>query len=97
MAANRIPQDKIDMPAKCGKCQADLPEVATTAEPEASYKIRCTECSTKNRVPAGKLDADAKCGKCGSILKTEELFTMKENGPGGFQKHDLMMKMASYI
>jgi thiol-disulfide isomerase/thioredoxin len=63
------------MAAKCGKCQAELPTDPAAAEPEASYKMRCTECGAKNRVPGGKLNVGAKCGKCGSLLKTEELFT----------------------
>jgi thioredoxin 2 len=63
------------MAAKCGKCHTELPTDAAAAEPEVSYKMRCTGCGAKNRVPGGKLKAGAKCGKCGSQLKTEELFT----------------------
>lgn len=73
-AANRIPAEKIGIPARCGKCHALLPtEPSKTAAGEA-FKMRCTECGAKNKIPAAKIDSGGKCGKCGSLLKTQELF-----------------------
>jgi thioredoxin 2 len=73
-AGNRIPGDKTNAAAKCGKCHALLPaEQKKTVSGEA-VKMRCFECGTKNKIPADKIDAGAKCGKCGALLKTEELF-----------------------
>lgn len=73
-AANRIPSDRIDKTAKCGKCHEPLPDQDKKSGSGEYFKIRCTECGAKNRVPGEKLNAGAKCGKCGSMLKTEELF-----------------------
>lgn len=73
-AANRIPADRKDAAARCGKCHAELPKAQKDAAPQGGYKMRCADCGAKNRVPAAKVNAGAKCGKCGSMLKTEELF-----------------------
>ncbi|MGD2185887.1 MAG: thioredoxin domain-containing protein [Desulfobacterales bacterium] len=73
-AANRIPPEKIDVDAKCGKCHRLLPAAQEKTAPGEAIKMRCTECGTKNKIPAGKVDAGGKCGKCRSLLKTEELF-----------------------
>ena len=73
-AANRIPEDKIGVVAKCGKCHTLLPAEQSRETPSGALKIRCSECGTKNKIPAGKLNAGGKCGKCGALLKTEELF-----------------------
>ncbi len=70
-AANRIPAERLEQTARCGKCHAPLPRAA--AGPQQSYKLRCTDCGAKNRIPADKLQAGAKCGKCGSALKTAAL------------------------
>ena len=74
-AANRIPADRIGLPAKCGKCHMEIPTDEKSAQPEERFKMRCTQCGTKNRIPQSKVNAGAKCGKCGTELKTEELFT----------------------
>jgi thioredoxin 2 len=71
-AANRIPAERPEKAARCGKCHVPLPRPGDS--PQESYKIRCTECGTKNRIPANRLEAGPKCGKCGSTLKTRELF-----------------------
>jgi thioredoxin 2 len=73
-AANRIPAEKIGVPAKCGKCHALLATDQKKAPPGQAFKMRCSECGTKNKIPADKIEAGGKCGKCGSLLKTEELF-----------------------
>jgi thioredoxin 2 len=53
----------------------EIPTDDKSAQPEESFKMRCTQCGTKNRIPQSKVKAGAKCGKCGAELKTEELFT----------------------
>ena len=73
-AANRIPAEKTDMAAKCGKCHTLLPADQRQEAPGEAVKMRCSECGAKNKIPAGKLNAVGKCGKCGALLKTEELF-----------------------
>jgi uncharacterized paraquat-inducible protein A len=73
-AANRIPANRMGMPAKCGKCHEHLKTDAQGARPEDSFKMRCTQCGAKNKIPAGKLDGGAKCGKCKAPLNTKELF-----------------------
>ncbi len=73
-AANRIPTEKTDLAAKCGKCHTLLPTDQKKTVSGEAIKMRCTECGTKNKIPADKIDAGAKCGKCGALLKTEELF-----------------------
>jgi thioredoxin 2 len=65
-AKNKIPAEKVDKEAKCGKCGSPL-----TVDP---FVLRCTECWSRNRIPLHKINDGAKCGKCGSPLKTEELF-----------------------
>lgn len=69
-AKNRIPAEKAEQAATCGKCGADLD---TRSEAELKYTLRCTACGTKNRVSAGKIDAGAVCGKCRAALATREL------------------------
>lgn len=73
-AANRIPAEKIDAAARCGKCHALLSTDQKKTAPGEAFKMRCTECGAKNKIPADKIEAGAKCGKCGSLLKTGELF-----------------------
>ena len=73
-AANRIPVEKIGIPARCGKCRALLPGEPKKTAPGEKFKMRCSECGAKNKIPAEKIDSGAKCGKCGALLKTRELF-----------------------
>jgi thioredoxin 2 len=73
-AANRIPADKIDAAAKCGKCHSVLPKEQDRTASQEFYKMRCSECGAKNKIPGSKLEAGPKCGKCGAMLKTDELF-----------------------
>ena len=72
-ATNRIPADKADMAAKCGKCHAPLVKEQKKTMSGEAVKMRCTECGVKNKIPADKTDAGAKCGKCGAMLKVEAL------------------------
>ena len=59
---------------------------------------------SKGKVRVGKLNVEA-CPMTAAkfnILSVPFIFVfdngqMKESGPGGLQKHDLMMKMAPYI
>ncbi len=73
-ATNRIPENRIGVAAKCGKCHTELPTDEKSIRPEEAFKMRCAQCSAKNRIPQSKLKAGAKCGKCSSQLNTDELF-----------------------
>jgi len=59
---------------------------------------------SKGKVRVGKLNVDASpiLASKFNILSVPFLFIfdngqMKESGPGGMQKHDLMMKLAPYV
>ena len=71
---NRIPTDRANADARCGKCAAPLQADENRGHSADSYTLRCEKCRTKNRVPAGRIDADPKCGRCATILPTGELF-----------------------
>jgi thioredoxin 2 len=71
-ARNRVPVERTQTPAKCGRCHAPLP-TGNQDGPGFTYVIRCGECRTKNRVHASKLADPSKCGKCGAKLATHEL------------------------
>lgn len=72
---NRIPNEKLEDTAKCGRChKAFSPQTAAKAA-EQILTLRCGNCRTKNRVPAGKLNAGPKCGRCGSLLQNRDLLT----------------------
>ena len=73
-ATNRIPSEKSDAGAKCGKCGAVLQSKTDTKQRAPSYMLRCLECHAKNRIPSNKINEGAICGKCKKPLKTEELF-----------------------
>jgi len=72
--ANRIPAEKVDTAAKCGKCHTLLTAAENKTGSREFYKMRCTECGAKNKFPASKLEARPKCGKCAAPLRTAELF-----------------------
>lgn len=71
-ARNRIPLERIDSQAKCGRCHTPLP-VGSHDNRGTPYVIRCSECAAKNRVYSGKLNDQPKCGKCGAKLRAREL------------------------
>lgn len=71
---NRIPREKMNAVAKCGKCGTVLAVEPSGATHDDAILFRCTACRTRNKIPPEKIDAGAKCGKCGEKLKTEELF-----------------------
>jgi len=73
-AKNRIPLEKMNAVAKCGKCGAVLAVEPSGATRGESILFRCPACRTRNKIPSGKLEAGAKCGKCGEKLNTEQLF-----------------------
>ena len=72
-ARNRIPQERIDSQANCGRCHTPLPRGNHDDHPGATHVIRCSECAAKNRVPSNKLSDRPKCGKCGGMLRTHDL------------------------
>ena len=76
-AKNRIPMDKIETAATCGKCHQPLQAEAKKTGGSDAYTIRCSNCKSKNRIPAGKIDQTAKCGKCKSPLETADLLNGK--------------------
>jgi thioredoxin 2 len=73
-AKNRIPPDKADVEARCGKCGSSLKGQKQGERQTDAYLFRCTDCGARNRIPPDKINAGAKCGKCGVALKTDELF-----------------------
>jgi thioredoxin 2 len=70
---NRIPKQKIDIPANCGKCHALLKPNDPGSADIPPLVLRCSECGSKNRVPVEKLDSQPKCGKCHAPLQTNDL------------------------
>ena len=54
---NRVPVEKIDAAARCGKCSAPLQTGEARGHAAGAYTLRCEKCSTKNRVPAAKIEA----------------------------------------
>ena len=71
---NRVPVDRADDAARCGKCGAPLQTGESGGHSAGSFTLRCRQCGTKNRVPAGRVEADPKCGRCAAALPTGELF-----------------------
>jgi thioredoxin 2 len=71
---NRIPNDKAESDARCGKCGARLSSDNRNASALSAYFLRCLECGTRNKIPGERIESGAKCGKCGKPLKTEEIF-----------------------
>jgi thioredoxin 2 len=72
---NKIPAEKTDSKAKCGKCGDPLDiESADTSE-SVPLILRCSACGGKNRVPAEKLDGNPKCGKCHELIQTKDIMT----------------------
>jgi len=71
---NRIPREKIDSQARCGKCSALLQSEGKSNNGLASYLFRCPECRVRNRILSDKIDSNPVCGRCKKPLKTEELF-----------------------
>jgi thioredoxin 2 len=71
---NKVPQDRVDLKAKCGRCGAALDVRERGNGPEEFYTFRCPQCKTRNRIPAERRKATAKCGKCTTPLDVDELF-----------------------
>ena len=76
-AKNKIPIDKIEATAKCGKCHKPIQAGAKKPGWFDTYTIRCSNCRAKNRIPTGKIGQTAKCGKCKSPLETADLLNGK--------------------
>jgi thioredoxin 2 len=74
-AKNRIPAERTDTAARCGRCGVQLHGAENNGHPAGAYTLRCEKCKTKNRVPAARIEADPKCGRCAAALPTRELFT----------------------
>jgi thioredoxin 2 len=75
-AKNRIPPEKKEGVAKCGRChQPLLPPAQDEAQPELKLTLRCGQCHAKNRVPAAKLHEGPKCGRCGAPLEHQEVLS----------------------
>lgn len=73
-AKNRIPSEKAEVTAKCGRCRQPMPALEETSS-EESLTLRCGQCRTKNRVPVAKLNAGAKCGRCGARLPDQDILS----------------------
>jgi thioredoxin 2 len=74
-AKNRIPKQKTDVAAKCGKCHAPISAEAPEGSQSPPLVLRCSECRSKNRVPVERLASHPKCGKCHALLQTGDLLT----------------------
>lgn len=74
-AKNRVPENKSNAPAKCGRCHEPLSPTASAADPGPILTLRCSQCRTKNRVPAAKLNAGATCGRCHAPLPSQDVYT----------------------
>lgn len=72
---NRIPSDKLELAAKCGRCHQPFSPQACQIETDTLLTLRCSQCRTKNRVPVSKLYAGAKCGRCGAALPYQDVMT----------------------
>lgn len=72
---NRIPDDKLELTAKCGRCRRSFSPLSCEKETGTLLTLRCCHCRTKNRVPASKLHAGAKCGRCGTALPHQDIMT----------------------
>lgn len=72
-AKNRIPVDKSDTPATCGRCHQPLSKPDAAEAGNTVVTLRCSQCKVKNRVPVKKLHSGAKCGKCGAVLQHEDV------------------------
>ncbi len=72
-ANNRIPEQKAEAAAKCGRCHHPL--AVDNADSGGSFTLRCGHCKTKNRVPAEKLHEGAKCGRCGNALEHQDILS----------------------
>ncbi len=72
---NKLPAEKADAVARCGRCGEALHNSQTQSHTTGRYTLRCDKCRTKNRVPAGRIDADPRCGRCAAALPVRELFT----------------------
>jgi thioredoxin 2 len=72
---NRIPDHRMAMTAKCGRCHESFSPQTSHRQPEMVLTLRCSSCRTKNRVPASKLKAGAKCGRCGAGLQHQNVMT----------------------
>jgi thioredoxin 2 len=72
-AKNRIPEQKPNAKAKCGRCHHPLPYDVGAAT--RNFTLRCGQCKAKNRVPETKLHAGAKCGRCGAELAHQNILS----------------------
>lgn len=73
-AKNRIPVDKSDSPATCGRCHQPLSKPDVQEHGDTVVTLRCSQCRVKNRVQAKKLHSGAMCGRCGAALQHEDVF-----------------------
>lgn len=74
---NRIPSDRMENSAKCGRCHESFLPEACSIEAIAVLTLRCGKCRTKNRVPVSKLHSGAQCGRCAAALDHQDVFTGK--------------------
>jgi thioredoxin 2 len=73
-AKNRLPLDKTDTPAKCGRCHKSLITQHDNKKSNKTITLRCGQCRVKNRVELSRLHEGAKCGRCGAVIQHEDLF-----------------------
>ncbi|MFZ1984335.1 MAG: thioredoxin domain-containing protein [Desulfatitalea sp.] len=74
-AKNRIPLEKKEDVAKCGRCHQPLSPAREEAQAALTLTLRCGQCRVKNRVPEAKLHEGPKCGRCGAPLEHQEVLS----------------------
>jgi thioredoxin 2 len=74
-AKNRIPLDKKEATANCGRCHRSFSVSEAQRQGEQILTLRCSQCHVKNRVSVSRLHGGAKCGRCGAALQTETVWT----------------------
>jgi thioredoxin 2 len=72
---NRIPKEKAESSAKCGRCHQPLAADNNNTDAGTVLTLRCRHCHAKNRVPVAKLFEAPKCGRCAKPLDNKDVNT----------------------
>jgi thiol-disulfide isomerase/thioredoxin len=90
-ARNRIPLERINSQAKCGRCHTPLPRGDHDGH-DTTYVLRCSECAAKNRIHSHKLNDHPKCAKCGAGLRAQEVLEAQPTMIADYNFHDKVLK-----
>jgi len=72
---NRIPDEKLALKARCGRCHKPFSPQKCAKATELLLTLRCSKCRAKNRVPVDKVNAGPKCGRCGAAIQSRDVYT----------------------